>query len=373
MRFASLEEMNMVTPYNPETGEWTVFADPRPDKAGPYGKAVAHVPGTRPFSTPTQVLLWGDTKRAESYYPQAAQLLAQANRENVNDQPYFFKERKLGGDVRFKCRRDLYQDFIEIEAKPKPVPSGQLHLNFDSSLEELYKDGYHTDKNWGLPQYYYADGLYQVQPKLGSFGPSGKTALGIECTSDYSWKTASATILYSPRMYSKNKTIFHVFNSAINTELSCGFTSTDFSFHWPFGYLGIQVNHSASQGESGIEHRYDLITGSYSGSVNDMDGAIIATSFLYQSKKYELYPNNTTVDFSGVTKTYLNGSILSEDNWTIGTGEENNHYAYSWLYADNGEESTCSVATCQQMVVDALLSNDEVNRLTDELAKKWGF
>lgn len=365
----------MTAPYNPETGEWTVFADPRPDRTPPDGKAVFYKLGQREGSTNTRIMLFGDVKRAESYYPQAAQMLQQANFDTAATGEFFRRERNLGGGVRYKCYRDLYQDFIDIDVRPKPVPSGQLHLNFDSSLEESYKDGYYADKNWGLPQYYYADGLYQVQPRLGNFGPSGKPALGIECTSNYDVKTASSTILYSPKRYNTNKTIFLVLNSKIDANESYGYTSIDFSFHWPFGYLGINVGHSAYyyHDTNRTTHMYTLDTGSYSGSVNDMDGAIIATSFLYQSKKYEPYPNNTTVDFSGVTKTYLNGSILSEDNWTIGTGEENNHYAYSWLYADNGEASTCSVATCQQMVVDALLSNDEVNRLTDELAKKWGF
>lgn len=360
------------TPYNPETGEWTVFQDPRPDKPGPYGKGVFYKPGQREGSTNTRILLWGDTKRAEGYYPQAAQMLQQANFETAATGELFKREKNLGNGVRYKCSRDLYQDFIEIEAKPQPVPSGKLHLNFDASSEEFYKDGCHKDKNWGFLQYYRADSTHGVQPEIGSFGPSGKTALGIKCASNYELKNTNSYMIYNPKTYNKSKTILLTFNSKINANESYGSIFNEFRLNWGFGDIHIKINHDAwfSYNDNKILHNYNLVAGPTYVRFDSMDSGIVVASFSYSGKRYK--DEYGAIRCPGLIKTYLNGSLVGEEEFTTQCGEYNEHYVYSLLGAYS-EESTCYVGTCQQMVFDALLSKDEITETTDTLAKKWSF
>ncbi|WP_156955627.1 hypothetical protein [Solidesulfovibrio alcoholivorans] len=355
-------------PYNPETGEWTVFADPRPDKAGPYGKAVAHVPGTRPYSTPTQVLLWGDVKRAESYYPQAAQLLAQANRENVNDQPYFFKERKLGGDVRFKCRRDLYQDFIEIEAKPKPVSPGPLHLNFDSSADGFLSGNIIKDKNVGMPIEYPAemDGYSYHQP--GIVKVNGVDGLGILATDPWKGRASSGSLYFTPKEPSLNKTMFVLLNFSNDDSIDIGFGTGRIrkELWYDKATCGLDFNYSRLRGVTTVkEYSYG-----YSYASNDPAySSIVSLRYdVLESKLDPLY-GGTVRRVNALSTLCINGSVVFKGEESYSYGGGNGHNVYSHIQGSMG----CSLNFSQFMICDQSLSGDDVCRLTDELAKKWGF
>ncbi|MGE4536179.1 MAG: hypothetical protein AB7D37_03795 [Desulfovibrio sp.] len=356
-------------PYNPETGEWTVFADPRPDVTPPGGRGVFYKPGQRPFSTPTRILLWGDTKRAESYYPQAAQMLRQANFDTAATGEFFKREKVLGGGVRYKCSRDLYQDFIEIEAKPKPVPPGPLHLNFDSSAAGFLSGNIIKDKNVGMPIEYPAemDGYSFHQP--GIVKVNGVDGLGILATDPWEGRVSSGSLYFAPKEPSLSKTMFVLLNFNNDDSIDIGFGTGRMrkELWYDKATCGLDFNYSRSRGVTKVtEYSYG-----YSYASNDPAySSIVSLKFdVLESKLLDPLYSGTVRRVNALSTFCINGSVVFKGEESYSYGGGNDYCVFSYMQGSMG----CSLNFSQFMIYDKSLSSDDVSRVTDQLAKKWGL
>lgn len=358
----------MTTPYDPETGEWTVFADPRPDRTPPDGKAVFHKPGQRPFSTPTQILLWGDTKRAESYYPQAAQMLAQANFDTAETGEFFKRERVLGNGVRYKCRRDLYQDFIEIEAKPKPVPPGPMHLNFDANGSKYFADSTLSDKVNGMPLYFVdsmeASVNYNcVVPQLVNV--NGLSGIGIVKDSAESKDYAYGAVKFN------QKSVTNYAASLFVASLKAG-----------------EGNELASINVRGKRFLLSLNCWGDGRWTINTDSGYYSVSSGYSDAKLlvgqRCFPTGKAIDGRPEVfyRTYLNGEQIMESPpfpaniwWTWGPfGTPFGYDSQDYLVLDMMcRESKSHAALHQLIYLNNTMADTAFDKLTDELAAKWGF
>lgn len=354
-------------PYNPETGEWTVFGDPRTPKPGlNQPPMVIPVAPTRTDAFSTTAKLGGDTKRAHDLIPVARQKLFALHQRTPADWEVYFQNIPLGGGDWCTVKRTFNKDEMEIYAKPSPQPLGPLHLNFDASVQDGF-DGSFIDKNNGLPLYYNdldnvtlsAEGLY-VSTKTGDY----EDIAG--CSGELNFVPAAIA--------SENKTQHFVlgFQGGLNEFGSAVGSSDLYSMH-----IG-----PAGRSELGVSFygwQYPTVGRLYSWYGNQVSVSDLPMGYKcilsVKSKSLDISHNaDGASSFTGVRELFLNGEKIDEysydqSSWGHLQGYSNRNYIYQSL-SSNGRNT---MHLKQYLFCDRYMSSGEMGKITDELAAKWGL
>jgi hypothetical protein len=346
---------------------------------------VFYKPGQREGSTNTRIMLFGDVKRAEGYYPQAAQMLQQANFDTAATGEFFRRERNLGGGVRYKCYRDLYQDFIDIDVRPKPVPPGPMHLNFDASKQTEF-GRYFYDSRAGLPLYYSKfNGV--------NFNKSGIALEPVNADSEI-----DGTIYCNPKTSSgAYRTIVTVSSvdfpfysgTYYNGESYVPYTNGGPGSSHLYTYTMAPCSRSAqwvvfySAGSPAYLATYIYASGDIEYRKEEIGASSTNAILITRSKSEDIIYHNGGKEgatFNSVNEVFYNGSKVLE--WANEAGSWANYYGDNRFYLNcqakvgytpSEPSMNGSMIVRQQQLYDLYISDDGVQRLTDELAKKWGF
>ncbi|MHC1787890.1 hypothetical protein [Solidesulfovibrio sp.] len=376
----------MDAPYDPETGQWTVFGDPRPVPAAPGGpvpRQVMSMPATRPEAFTTQALLTGNLKEAERYVPVAHQKLQQMHRENVNGLEVYNKLTNLGDGKTINCERMFSADSVHINIPRKASDSlGPLHLNFNPSKMQEF-DRTLFDMNHGLPLYMNEfnaslskDGL--IFDNLGDELPSDPSVHGGLHYGDMNGNVNGRTFFVPLGLHMPFRTVDA---GPYGTILTAGNGYCAFFNYMLTPYnssaFGLYAYTSGSTWEGGDLSSYVGISNMGGGSdyvlkhtLDDKFNHI----FSFRVKGTDFSINDMgVVDSVQTVEVFVDGSKKTEfssEKSTWGDYYDNNKSEYSFNANISGD---ALMAIKQKMLYAAHLSDSQIREVTDNLAKKWGF
>lgn len=364
----------MVAPYDPETGKWTVFADPRPAPKAPQpGREEWNIPATRPEAYTTQAILTGDVREAEKFIPVARQQMMAMHQINVNNLEVVNRPVDLNGGIYMDCKRSFKEDSVEIHVPVKRGVLGPMHFSFDGSSEQYYQSSHFTDKVNGLPLYFLPQNGGLVPggpfspPSFGIF--NGSNGVGIQTGIVDENPYSLGALLFSPKTVSAFSTVFLVASILAGVDTITGSLAAT--------YVDFQGKRFGVSVECHADGRFYIT--SDAGVYNDIESSGMKFIFCQTCT-----PTGSIVDGYPVViyKSYFNGTqireseLLAESMWypefpsgeTL--GDDEGDYIVKSLYCGTPNSHA---AFHQAIYSNDTTSSDEIQKTTDVLAAKWGL
>jgi len=371
-------------PYNPETGEWKVFQDPRQQQRAKSRTATVPMAATREGAWTTTANLTGDVRAAEDLLPNANQQLRVMHLLNVNDFEQcerFMPMDNAGGYI--NCRRAYHEDAVDIHIRPKLKPLSPFLLNFDASKQTNFGKTFY-DGSYGLPLYYYNGEPTQTEHS----GYSGVGLVTTDPQNGYSIFASSMLFHNTLKDQKQSSTVYLV--ATVNgvwpgSGYRAGGGGLDFYYNTTLLSFGLTASIESGWTEEGCRFQY--------GDLGLGDGSYVSEYINENNKRFILCSKSSvlSVDKTGETnhltgnsyyniKTrqilYLNGKpffdevIVDEDidlSWLKNTIADSSVYNGQWSYGIGG------AGVHQALITNDFHTEDQVQSTTDTLAKKWGL